>query len=60
MLKYTEFFTQVDANAISDANTSQKHFKNQKLNNKKIHFFFLCYIDSLLHFSLIISTPWIT
>ena len=40
MLKYTEFFTQVDANAISDANTSQKHFKNQKLNNKKIHFFF--------------------
>ena len=30
MLKYTEFFTKVDANAISDANTWQKHFKKQK------------------------------
>ena len=39
MVKYTEFFTQIDANAISDANISQKHFKNQKHNNKKIHFF---------------------
>ena len=35
MLKYTEFFTQVDANAISDANTSQKHFKNQKLRSEE-------------------------
>ena len=39
MVKYTEFFTQIDANAISDANMSQKHFKNRKHNNKKIHFF---------------------
>ena len=43
MVKYTKFFTQIDANAISDANISQKHFKNQKHNNKKIHFFPLLY-----------------
>ena len=43
MVKYTEFFTQIDANVISDANISQKHFKNQKHNNKKIHFFPLLY-----------------
>ena len=48
MLKYTKVFTQVDVNAISDTNTSHKHFKNQKHNSKKIHFF-LYYIDFLLH-----------
>ena len=31
-----KFFTQVNANTISDANTSQEHFKNQKHNNKRI------------------------